>query len=97
MAQDQAFNASNAGDTTAGASSEAHQLLEGFWPKVVEDIKTLVPNDFKTQELPLARIKKIMKLDDDVKSMVSLIFQTMSLFTTSFDKNPNNSISLSNR
>ena len=24
-------------------------------------------NDFKTQELPLARIKKIMKLDEDVK------------------------------
>lgn len=27
----------------------------------------MAQNDFKTQELPLARIKKIMKLDDDVK------------------------------
>ena len=28
---------------------------------------SIIQNDFKQQELPLARIKKIMKLDDDVK------------------------------
>ena len=55
----------------AAGASEAQQLLDSFWPKVVEDIKNLSNSSFKTQELPLARIKKIMKLDDDVKAMVS--------------------------
>lgn len=68
MSHDQSFTA----DLTGG-STEAQQLLDAFWPKVVEDIKGLTPNDFKTQELPLARIKKIMKLDDDVKAMVSCL------------------------
>lgn len=45
-------------------------MLENFWPKVMEDINKLTANDFKNQELPLARIKKIMKLDDDVKIMM---------------------------
>jgi len=31
-------------------------------------------NDFKTQELPLARIKKIMKLDEDVKVLTVLFY-----------------------
>ena len=30
-------------------------------------------NEFKTQELPLARIKKIMKLDEDVKVIMQFI------------------------
>ncbi|KAF6033012.1 NFYC [Bugula neritina] len=47
--------------------SESHQLLNDFWPKTMADIKATKENDFKTQELPLARIKKIMKLDEDVK------------------------------
>ncbi|XP_064624916.1 nuclear transcription factor Y subunit gamma-like [Lineus longissimus] len=34
---------------------------------VTEEIRKLQTGDFKTQELPLARIKKIMKLDEDVK------------------------------
>lgn len=45
-------------------------MLDNFWPKVMEDINKLTANDFKNQELPLARIKKIMKLDDDVKIMM---------------------------
>lgn len=45
-------------------------MLDNFWPKVMEDINKLTSNDFKNQELPLARIKKIMKLDDDVKIMM---------------------------
>lgn len=48
--------------------SEAQQLMSTFWQRTTDDIKKLGPeNDFKQQELPLARIKKIMKLDDDVK------------------------------
>ena len=54
-----------------GGMTEAQQLLDNFWPKAIEDIKKLTNHDFKNQELPLARIKKIMKLDDDVKLMVS--------------------------
>lgn len=51
----------------AAQPSEAAQLLGSFWPMVTEEIRKLQPGDFKTQELPLARIKKIMKLDEDVK------------------------------
>ncbi|XP_011499535.1 PREDICTED: nuclear transcription factor Y subunit gamma-like isoform X2 [Ceratosolen solmsi marchali] len=48
-------------------SSEAQQALGQFWPKVTEEIKKITTMDLKTQSLPLARIKKIMKLDGDVK------------------------------
>ncbi|XP_058801605.1 nuclear transcription factor Y subunit gamma-like isoform X2 [Phymastichus coffea] len=48
-------------------SSEAQQALTQFWPKVNEEIKKITTMDLKTQSLPLARIKKIMKLDGDVK------------------------------
>ena len=46
-------------------------MLDNFWPRVVKDIEKLNLKGFQQQELPLARIKKIMKLDDDVKAMVS--------------------------
>uniref|UniRef100_A0A1B6E070 Nuclear transcription factor Y subunit gamma n=1 Tax=Clastoptera arizonana TaxID=38151 RepID=A0A1B6E070_9HEMI len=57
----------NSGGTQA--VSEAHQNLQSFWPRVTEEIKKLgqVRLDLKTQALPLARIKKIMKLDQEVK------------------------------
>ncbi|XP_015434591.1 PREDICTED: nuclear transcription factor Y subunit gamma isoform X1 [Dufourea novaeangliae] len=48
-------------------SSEAQQALAQFWPKVTDEIKKITTMDLKTQSLPLARIKKIMKLDGDVK------------------------------
>lgn len=47
--------------------SEAHQALQSFWPRVTEEIRKIGQLDIKTQALPLARIKKIMKLDEDVK------------------------------
>ncbi|XP_044142614.1 nuclear transcription factor Y subunit gamma [Bufo gargarizans] len=50
-----------------GANSDAQQSLQSFWPRVMEDIRNLTVKDFRVQELPLARIKKIMKLDEDVK------------------------------
>lgn len=57
--------------TTSGGSSqtnsEAHSMLQSFWTRATEEIRNLTANDFKQQELPLARIKKIMKLDEDVK------------------------------
>ncbi|CAB4030103.1 nuclear transcription factor Y subunit gamma isoform X1, partial [Paramuricea clavata] len=45
--------------------TEAHQLLASFWTRKSQEIRTMT--DFKTQELPLARIKKIMKQDEEVK------------------------------
>ncbi|XP_023687875.1 nuclear transcription factor Y subunit gamma isoform X5 [Paramormyrops kingsleyae] len=50
----------------AAASSDAQQSLQSFWPRVMDEIRNLTV-DFRVQELPLARIKKIMKLDEDVK------------------------------
>uniref|UniRef100_A0A6J0V8P1 Nuclear transcription factor Y subunit gamma n=1 Tax=Pogona vitticeps TaxID=103695 RepID=A0A6J0V8P1_9SAUR len=51
----------------AGGNSDAQQCLQSFWPRVMEEIRNLTVKDFRVQELPLARIKKIMKLDEDVK------------------------------
>ncbi|TRY63411.1 hypothetical protein TCAL_02643 [Tigriopus californicus] len=45
----------------------AQAAYDGFWPKATEEIRTMDMSALKHQELPLARIKKIMKLDDDVK------------------------------
>jgi len=55
--------------STSATPSQAQQQLKDFWPNVNSQIRTLslTHNDLRTQELPLARIKKIMKLDDDVK------------------------------
>ncbi|XP_033831519.1 nuclear transcription factor Y subunit gamma isoform X2 [Periophthalmus magnuspinnatus] len=50
-----------------GGSSDAQQTLQSFWPRVMDEIRNLTIKDFRVQELPLARIKKIMKLDEDVK------------------------------
>nr|XP_026691083.1 nuclear transcription factor Y subunit gamma isoform X2 [Ciona intestinalis] len=77
------LTASTQGSTTEGMSqvvmsqsmstpaeqtpTEAQQLLQGFWQKQLEEVRGLDMNDFKVQDLPLARIKKIMKMDEDVK------------------------------
>ena len=45
----------------------AQQAYEQFWPRVAEDVRGVTSEGLKHQELPLARIKKIMKLDEDVK------------------------------
>ncbi|CAM4631447.1 nuclear transcription factor Y subunit gamma isoform X4 [Pimephales promelas] len=53
-------------DSFGAGGSDAQQSLQTFWPRVMEEIRNLTV-DFRVQELPLARIKKIMKLDEDVK------------------------------
>ncbi|XP_049880183.1 nuclear transcription factor Y subunit gamma-like [Pectinophora gossypiella] len=68
---DQAGN--NAEEVEQEGAEEVSQVddtqhtLEQFWQNVTEDIKKVNAEDFKTQALPLARIKKIMKLDEEVK------------------------------
>lgn len=47
--------------------TEAEVSLAAFWPNVSDEIKRIKTVDAKNQVLPLARIKKIMKLDEDVK------------------------------
>lgn len=47
--------------------SETQLDLQNFFPKVLEDIKKIKVIEPGNQLLPLARIKKIMKLDEDVK------------------------------
>lgn len=56
-----------AAPTVIQSQSEAQQALATFWTKVTDEIRKIGTLDLKTQALPLARIKKIMKLDDDVK------------------------------
>ncbi|EZA49475.1 nuclear transcription factor Y subunit gamma [Ooceraea biroi] len=67
--QDSEVEADSNGDLQIASpgNSEAQQALVHFWPKVMEEIKNITTMDLKTQSLPLARIKKIMKLDGDVK------------------------------
>ncbi|KAK8745539.1 hypothetical protein OTU49_000251 [Cherax quadricarinatus] len=54
-------------EVTPQVLTEAQQNLNSFWPKVTDEIRQLTQTDLRQQELPLARIKRIMKLDDDVK------------------------------
>ncbi|VVC94680.1 nuclear transcription factor Y subunit gamma-like [Leptidea sinapis] len=49
------------------SSENIQTTLQNFWAKVNDDVKRVSAEDFKTQVLPLARIKKIMKLDEEVK------------------------------
>ncbi|KAI4345579.1 hypothetical protein L6164_012687 [Bauhinia variegata] len=44
---------------------ELQQQLQNFWANQIQEIEQVV--DFKTHSLPLARIKKIMKADEDVR------------------------------
>lgn len=41
--------------------------LMSFWQSQLQEIQSLGPEDLKNHQLPLARIKKIMKSDEDVR------------------------------
>lgn len=45
--------------------AELNQKLQGFWMEQLEEVQHA--HDFKNHLLPLARIKKIMKSDEDVR------------------------------
>ena len=51
----------------SGVEPSAQEAYDQFWPKATEEIQQMEISGLKHQELPLARIKKIMKLDEDVK------------------------------
>lgn len=44
-------------------------LLQTFWQTQFQQIDQ-EPNDFKNFQLPLARIKKVMKTDEEAHNMV---------------------------
>eukprot|EP00742_Colponemidia_sp_Colp-10_P001439 GILJ01001548.1.p1 GENE.GILJ01001548.1~~GILJ01001548.1.p1 ORF type:complete len:232 (-),score=37.39 GILJ01001548.1:151-789(-) len=47
---------------------QAHmEQLDKFWQAQMEEIEKMDTEDFKNHQLPLARIKKIMKSDEDVR------------------------------
>lgn len=54
-----------------GKPNEAQRNLDAFWPNVQEEIKNIKQVDAKNQVLPLARIKKIMKLDENAKMIAA--------------------------
>ncbi|CAG9813665.1 unnamed protein product [Phaedon cochleariae] len=54
-------------DDQSQTQSEAQLALNQFWSKSMDEIRAIRVMDLKQQVLPLARIKKIMKLDEDVK------------------------------
>lgn len=67
-AQETSNNDNNDGVVDENAPlTEAEVTLAGFWPTISDEIKRIKSVDAKNQVLPLARIKKIMKLDEDVK------------------------------
>ncbi|MCI28402.1 nuclear transcription factor Y subunit C-9, partial [Trifolium medium] len=46
-------------------SNPLQQQLQAFWENQIQEIENVT--DIKNHSLPLARIKKIMKADEDVK------------------------------
>eukprot|EP00736_Rhodelphis_marinus_P001775 Rmarinus@m.16722 len=60
----------NVGHQPAKGSQDAlDEKLLGFWKKQCEE--ATATTDFRNHQLPLARIKKIMKSDEDVKVLIS--------------------------
>jgi nuclear transcription factor Y gamma len=51
-------------------------IISNFWQAQLQLLES-TEVDFKNHQLPLARIKKVMKTDDDVKQMV---FTQSSMF-----------------
>ncbi|OMJ74743.1 hypothetical protein SteCoe_26253 [Stentor coeruleus] len=59
------------------ATDDIEVCLEQLVQNQKEEIKKLTSNEFKNHQLPLARVKKIMKTDEDVKMISS---ETPALF-----------------
>ena len=62
----------NSGGGSTGMNTQMI-LLQNFWQSQLSAIE-LGDLDFKTFQLPLARIKKVMKTDDDVKVQRKLYY-----------------------
>lgn len=73
LSEDENSSDEDAATTTVVVKEEPNEQryaqanLNSFWPSIMNKMKQIQSVDAKQQQLPLARIKKIMKLDDDVK------------------------------
>lgn len=59
-----------------------HEFLHSFWQRQVDAAEQEIP-DYRHPPLPLARIKKVMKSDPDVK-VPTLIFSLLFSFHDPF-------------
>ncbi|ORY54031.1 histone-fold-containing protein, partial [Neocallimastix californiae] len=48
-------------------------IIQAFWQNQLLNIEQ-TQTEFKSHSLPIARIKKVMKSDDDVKTLAPMIF-----------------------
>lgn len=60
------FNNSAFNNVPQGLHGHYRQLMIRYWQNVLGDLEN-EEHDFKVHQLPLARIKKVMKSDEDVK------------------------------
>jgi len=56
------------------------EQLDAFWQQQVAEVEKMSAEDFKNHTLPLARIKKIMKLDEDVRTHQMISAEAPVLF-----------------
>ncbi|EEB06035.1 CCAAT-binding factor complex subunit Php5 [Schizosaccharomyces japonicus yFS275] len=54
-------------NVTKGLSGSDAQVLADYWQRMIDNLE-MDNQNIKTLQLPLARIKKVMKTDDDVKT-----------------------------
>ncbi|KAK3048633.1 Transcriptional activator hap5 [Extremus antarcticus] len=53
-------------NVSQGLNGQYRDILNTYWQNQVSDLET-APHDYKLHQLPLARIKKVMKADPEVK------------------------------
>ncbi|ORY86857.1 CCAAT binding transcription factor component, partial [Protomyces lactucae-debilis] len=58
------------GNVARGLDGSHRATLQAYWQDMIRDIETR-DHDFKTHALPLARIKKVMKSDEEVKMIAA--------------------------
>ncbi|CAG8437706.1 3819_t:CDS:1 [Funneliformis caledonium] len=66
-----------------------YTVLDNFWQQQINEIRHGV-HDFKVHQLPLARIKKVMKTDEEVKveELLCLFFQGEIELIKIFEEDP---------
>lgn len=60
---------------TQGQNESFHESMQKytdsyFWRKLATDVEQTTPNGLRNLKMPLARVKRMIKSDDEVKKMV---------------------------
>lgn len=66
QAQDQTFVGGSFSNVAQGLSGHYRNIMTTYWQNTIDSIER-DEHEFKMHQLPLARIKKVMKADEDVK------------------------------